>query len=242
MRAGGPRNPTNDGTLCGVYYAVVTQNKDPEGKARVKIRLPWLDQGDTDQTHWALVATPMAGDQYGWYTLPDVDDVVAVMFLAGDITRPVVLGGVWSKTDVPPEKNGDGKNAFRGYKGRSGARVVLDDSSKAKVYFADKTDKNSVTVGATEGDGDGANKRGAPAPPAVNGPAAKSGVTIASMEGEIQMTAKGNLKVTANHIEIISSSEGVDVKASGEATYEGGLVNAFGGSAAKLEGSQTQIN
>ena len=83
MRPGGPRTLSSDGTLVGVYYAVVVQNKDEEKKlGRVKVKLPWLDNGDTDQTQWAQLATPMAGAEFGWYTLPDVGDVVAVVFLA----------------------------------------------------------------------------------------------------------------------------------------------------------------
>ena len=27
----------------------------------------------------------MEGNKFGWYTLPDIDDVVVVMFIAGDI-------------------------------------------------------------------------------------------------------------------------------------------------------------
>lgn len=236
MRAGGPRNPTSDGTLHGVYFAVVTQNKDDTQKRRVKVRLPWLDNGGQDQAHWAELATPMAGAEYGWYTLPDVDDVVAVMFIAGDITRPVVLGGVWSKKDTPPETGPD----FRGYKGRSGARVVMDDSSKGKVYFADKTDKISLTVGEFADGGDGPNKRAAPKPPTISGSSEK-GVNISSMDGSVAMSAKGNLTVEANHIEITSKTDGTDLKGQ-NAEYKGTSVNCFGGSAAKLEGSSTEIN
>ena len=75
--------------------AVVVQNKDPDNLDRVKVRLPWLDHGDTDQTHWAQLVTPMEGDKFGWYALPDIDDVVVVMFIGGDISQPIILGGVY---------------------------------------------------------------------------------------------------------------------------------------------------
>jgi uncharacterized protein involved in type VI secretion and phage assembly len=240
MRAGGPRVPSGDMTLFGVYYAVVAQNKDEEGKCRVKVRLPWLDQGDTEQTHWAHVATPMAGKEYGWYTLPDVGDVVAVMFIAGDINHPVVLGGIWSKTDNPPEDNKSGKNEFRGYRSRAGSRVVFDDSDKTKVYFADKTDKNAVTIGSLEEGSDGPNKRAGEQAPAV-GSGAKEGVSIASMEGELQISAKGKLKVDAQNIEIVSKST-VDIKAASSAELKGATANLNGGGAAKLEGATTGVN
>ncbi len=241
MRAGGPRTATGDMTLFGVYYAVVTQNKDEQGKGRVKVNLPWLDNGTTDQTHWALVSVPMAGDKFGWYTLPDVGDVVAVMFIAGDITQPVVLGGVWSKTDKPPEQGGDGKNDFRGYRSRAGGKMVMDDSSKGKVYLQDKTAQNIIVVGSFEKGGSGDNAVAAPTCPAITGPAGKAGVAIASMEGELQITAKGKLKINAQNIEITAKND-LDIKATGKVTVEGAIGNCNGGSATKAEGSSTKIN
>lgn len=240
MKAGGPRVPTGDMTLPGVYYAIVTQNKDPENKCRVKVRLPWLDNGDRDQTQWAQVAVPMNGAEFGWYTIPDVEDVVAVMFLAGDITRPVILGGVWSKTDAPPEDNSGGKNDFRGYRSRVGHRMVLDDSAQVKVYVADKTDKNAVVVGSFQKGGSGPNARAAATAPAI-GAAAQMGVSIASLEGDVEITAKGKLKVTSQNVEV-SSKTNADFKATGNANLEGAIVNCNGGPAAKLEGSSTEIN
>ncbi len=242
MSAGGPRIGTSDMTLFGVYYGVVTQNKDPENKARVKVRLPWLDHGDVDQTHWAMVSAPMSGAKFGWYTLPDVGDNVALMFIAGDVNQPVVLGGVWSKTDKPPEEGGDGKNDFRGYRSRSGGRVIMDDSSNGKVYFSDKTDKNIVVVGSFQKGGAGNNAHAAPTAPVINGPAGQSGVCIASEEGEMNITAKGKLKVTGMNIEISSKSDNVEIKASKDVNLEGGLGNCNGGPSVKAEGSQTKIN
>ena len=146
MRSGGPRIESLDNTSYGLHYAIVCQNKDPEKLERIKVRLPWLDGGEEDQTHWAQLLTPFEGKKFGWYTLPDVDDVVVVAFIAGDMSQPVIIGGIWSKTDNSPEPNEDGKNNFRGYRSRVGHRLLLDDSSKVKVVFADKTTKNMVGV------------------------------------------------------------------------------------------------
>jgi len=242
MRAGGPRVGTSDMTLYGVYYGVVTQNKDDESKARIKIRLPWLDHGDTDQTHWAVLAAPMSGAKMGWYTLPDVGDVVAVMFINGDVNSPVVLGGVWSKTDKPPEEGGDGKNDFRGYRSRAGARVIMDDSSKGKVYFSDKSDKNVVVVGSFEKGGSGGNAKAAPTADAVNGPAGKSGVCIATEDGDMTISVKGKLTISAMHIELTSKQDNVEIKAKKDCTLEGGMGNLNGGPDVKAAGSKTKIN
>ena len=54
MRAGGPRSDDHDSLYFGLHYGIVCQNKDPDNLDRIKVRLPWLEDGDTDQTHWAL--------------------------------------------------------------------------------------------------------------------------------------------------------------------------------------------
>jgi hypothetical protein len=243
MRPGGPISSGGDGTLLGVYYALVTDNKDPEKLARVKIRLPWMPNGADEHAHWAVLAVPFAGEKFGWYTVPDNGDLVAVIFIAGDISRPVVLGGVWSQKDPPPEDNSGGKNDFRGYKSRSGSRVVLDDSSSSKVYIADGPDKQGLCVGAFQQGGSGPNAKGAPPPSAANGSSAQMGVNIWTGAGDLEISAKGKLVVKAKtHIDIVSGQH-VDLKAQGEATFEASTTNTCTGNAgAKVEGSSTEIN
>ena len=215
MRPGGPRLDSLDHVQYGLHYGVVTQNQDPDNMNRVKVRLPWLDGGDKDQTWWAQLMTPMEGKKFGWYTLPDVDDVVVVMFVAGDTSMPVILGGVWSKPDFSPEPNEDGKNNFRGYRSRSGSRLVFDDSGKVKVWFADKTGKNYLAVGDFAKDGAGPNVCEV-FKPAMSG---SSGVALATMEGKLETTAKTKLTVSAKNIKINAKTT-IDVKAGGDLTLE----------------------
>lgn len=227
MRPGGPRRDSLDHLQLGVHYGIVVQNKDPENLDRVKVRLPWLDKGDVDQTHWAQLMTPMEGKKFGWYTLPDIDDVVVIMFIAGDTSQPVILGGIWSKPDFSPEPNEDGKNNFRGYRSRSGHRLILDDSDKTKVVLADKTTKNMIGIGNFGKAGAGPNVCAVYKPPM----AGEAGVSISSMEGTMEITCKdGAFKVSADQNIKISAKTTVDIKATGELT-------ADGTSAAKLTSS-----
>ena len=238
MRAGGPRQASGDQTLCGIYYGVVTQNKDTDKSlARVKVKLPWLDNSDQDQAFWAQLSTPMAGDQFGFYCLPDVGDVVAVMFIAGDINHPVVLGGVWSKTDKTPEDNGNGKNDFRGYRSRAGSRVVLDDSSNGKVILTDKTDKNVVAVGSFSKGGDGANASEPPKP----GGAGSSGVLVAAMDGKLNINCpSGKLTVSGMSVKI-NAQNNVEMKAGGDLTVDGMMTQVVASMNGNFDGSQAKI-
>jgi uncharacterized protein involved in type VI secretion and phage assembly len=207
-----------DNVQYGLHYAVVCQNKDPENLDRIKVRLPWLDGGDLDQTHWAQLLTPMEGKKFGWYTVPDVDDVVIVMFIAGDVSQPVIIGGVWSTPDFAPEPNEDGKNNFRGFRSRSGSRLILDDSNKVKVVFADKTGKNMVGVGNFAKDGVGPNVCAVYKPP-MSG---NQGVSISSIEGTLELTCKdGALSVEAGDSIKLNAKTTIAVKAGGDMTLEG---------------------
>jgi uncharacterized protein involved in type VI secretion and phage assembly len=215
-----------DAVQYGLHYGIVCQNKDPDNLDRIKVRFPWLDNGDTDQSHWAQLLTPMEGDKFGWYTLPDIDDVVVVVFIAGDMSQPVVIGGVWSTPDFSPETNEDGKNNFRGYRSRAGHRLVLDDSpSGTKVWVADKTTKLMVGMGKFAKDGAGPNICAVWKPP-MSG---EAGVAIASMEGKMEITAKTKLTIKGENIKFNIKTT-FDMKAGSDIQMEGS-------SAAKLTSS-----
>ena len=48
-----------DPRLFGLVVGVVTNNQDPDGLGRVKVRFPWLS--DDEESHWARIAVPMGG-------------------------------------------------------------------------------------------------------------------------------------------------------------------------------------
>jgi len=224
MKPGGPKKDSSDNHQFGLQYGIVTQNKDTEGQNRIKVRLPWLDKGDTDQTHWAQLSQPMEGDKFGWYILPDVDDAVVVMFIKGDMSQPVILGGSWSKPDNSPEPNEDGKNNFRGYRSRSGHRMILDDTDKTKVVVVDKSTKIMIGVGQFEKAGAGPNTCDVYRPPQAE----TKGVSLSSMEGTFEITCKnGTLKIDAEKNITLNSLETFDMKA-------GQDLNVTGTSVAKL--------
>ena len=218
MRSGGPRREALDNVQFGLHYGIVCQNKDPDNLNRIKVRFPWLDGGDTDQSHWAQLVVPMEGKKFGWYVLPDIDDVVVVAFIEGDISQPIIMGGIWSKPDNSPEPNEDGKNNFRGYRSRSGHRLILDDSYKPKVVIADKTCKNVIGIGEFEENGAGPNKC-APFKPPMSG---TTGVSVSTMEGKLELTCKdGKLLIDAKQNIKINAKTTIEIKAGTEIKLEG---------------------
>lgn len=111
--------------------AIVTNNKDPENLGRVKIKYPW--DLENEESYWARISTPMAGNEMGIYFIPEVDDEVLVAFIDGNIEYPIVIGSLWNQSDIPPENNSDGKNNIRKIKSRSGHEIILDDNEEGNT-------------------------------------------------------------------------------------------------------------
>ena len=133
----------------GVTVGIITNNKDPDGLGRVKVKFPWLSQDE--ESNWARVLTPMAGHERGIYFLPEVDDEVLVAFEQGDMNVPYILGALWNGKDKPPVKNDNGKNNQRVIKSRSGHQIILDDTEgEEQIIIQDKTGNNQIIINSKD--------------------------------------------------------------------------------------------
>jgi phage protein D len=84
----------------GLTIGIVTNNKDPDGIGRVRVKFPALS--DQEESWWARVVTPGGGSNAGLMMMPQIDDEVLVGFEHGDLRRPFVLGGLWGTKAKPP--------------------------------------------------------------------------------------------------------------------------------------------
>ncbi|NES84295.1 MAG: VgrG-related protein [Moorea sp. SIO2B7] len=124
-----------------LMVGIVSNNKDPEGWGRVRVKFPTLTE--EHESNWARVIGIGAGKERGFDCLPEINDEVLVAFEHGDMHRPYVIGGVWNGEDKPPEKVDDtvvdGKVRLRTFKTRTGHtfQFVEEDkgSSKKGVYL-----------------------------------------------------------------------------------------------------------
>jgi uncharacterized protein involved in type VI secretion and phage assembly len=138
-----PQRSSGPAQMPGVVIGIVTNNRDPDGMGRIKVRLPSLS--DTDETNWARIAVPMAGKDRGFYFLPEVDDEVLVAFEHGNPRFPLILGALWNGQDSPPASNEDGRNDVRIIKSRSGHVIRLTDKEGAgKIEIIDSSGKSSL--------------------------------------------------------------------------------------------------
>jgi uncharacterized protein involved in type VI secretion and phage assembly len=194
------------GMVRGVSVATVVQNKDPESLGRVKVRFPWRE--NPDESHWARIAVPMAGNNRGTWFLPEVGDEVLVACDAERVEHPYVLGALWNGQDAPPETNSDGKNDLRMIRSRSGHEIIFDDGAQGRIDIHLKDNQRQVRL---DPDGilitdDSGNK-----------------LEIKSTPGEI--TIKSNTKISLQSTTIdIKADASMTLQASGTLTIQGALV------------------
>lgn len=126
----------------GLAVAIVTDNNDPDGLCRVKVKFPWLSTEHTSD--WVRVAAPGAGAERGALFLPEIDDEVLIGFELGDIHYPVILGGLWNGVDLPPMGSGEllegSKVRRRIIRSRAGHEIVIDDGDDGGLTIDIKGD------------------------------------------------------------------------------------------------------
>jgi uncharacterized protein involved in type VI secretion and phage assembly len=199
--------PARAHSIFGVVTGIVTNNQDPDKLGRVKVKFPWLS--DTDESWWARIAAPMAGNERGVFFLPEVDDEVLVAFEHGDPRFAYVIGALWSGSTPPFLTNEDGKNDTRAIKSRSGHTITLNDKDgEETIEIVDKTGKNSIVVSSKD------NKLTITADADISITSANGKVVIAG--NGIELSSKADVKVEA--------AKGMNLKANGKAVLKGATV------------------
>ncbi len=198
-----------DGFIRGLARATVTNNQDPEGLARVRVRLDWQQaEGEpSEDSYWARLAMPMAAAEQGVYFLPEVGDEVLVGFEMGDLTHPCVLGSLWNGQARPPETNDDGRNDPRLIRSRSNTelRFFDGDPPSVELKLADGKHLLMDDQGITLEDASG------------------NSFQIESSSGAITIKSTGQLNLESQTVSIKAGAS-MEVKASGTLTLKGALV------------------
>ncbi|MFN8529057.1 MAG: VgrG-related protein [Anaerolineae bacterium] len=196
--------------LPSVVQGVVTNNKDPDGMGRVKVKFPWLSE--ELESGWARVCMVGAGAQRGLYWMPEVNDEVLVAFEQGDMNLPYVLGGLYNGMDKPLDtadntvKNS--KVALYMLKTNTHTITIKDDSSDESIEIKDAGSKAVIKLTSKSS-------------PAIDIKCTEGKITI---EGGPQVEVKGKqIKVTAETaLEMTGAT--VKLEASGNMTIKGAMV------------------
>lgn len=194
------------GYVKGVAIAIVTQNKDDERLARVRVRYPWHD--NPQESHWARIAAPMAGAERGALFIPEVGDEVLVAFEREDPRFPYILGALWNGQDRPPARNDDGKNDRRVIRSRKRHHLLFDDGAKGVVELTHEKGRKIIL------DDDGFSVQDEKG----------NVVRVETASGAMTIQAKGRLTIKAADI-AIEAAGALELKAGPTLTIQGSLVN-----------------
>ena len=116
----------------GLYPALVTNLVDEESLGRIEVRLPFLGyDGDRDVRAWATLCTPYADKDSGLEILPDKDSQVMVMFEAGNLRRPYIVGAVHWNGKRPAAGCAGQEERHPGVALAGGAGSPFDDTESA---------------------------------------------------------------------------------------------------------------
>lgn len=107
---------------------VVKISEDPASQYRIQVK-PASNASD-QKGIWARLASYYATSGAGSVFCPEVGDEVVLGFLESDPRFPVVLGAVFSKSNVPPLTQADEKNNVKALYTRSKLQLNFDDDKK----------------------------------------------------------------------------------------------------------------
>ncbi|MCU0497607.1 MAG: phage baseplate assembly protein V [Anaerolineae bacterium] len=209
--------PDHHKRFYGVVIGVVTNNKDPEKLARIKVSFPWLSA--ESESNWARIAMPMTGSLMGTFFLPEVGDEVLVMFEHGMVEYPYIVGSLWNGVEKPPQTNEDGKNNFRLIKTRSGHQLMFDDTegaenitvtskSKHTVLMQDKSGEEKIEVKSKSGHIVRLDDKSGSEKVEVIDKSGNNSIVITSTDNTITVKANGKLVMEAQQDVTITSKTG----------------------------------
>jgi phage baseplate assembly protein gpV len=209
-----PSSFRQDSLVVGVVTNA-GDNNSPKG--HVKVKFPAL--GNEVESAWARVVSMGAGVSRGMTFVPEVNDEVIVGFEGGDVTRPLVLGGVYSSANTALDFGVDqGKVARRQIVSRLGHVIELGDGQGP----ADQ--RIALTLAGGEFAVD-LSKEGL----AAKVPAGKP-ISITAGEAKFEIDKQGNITISGQKI-VIKSNSSVEISG----------MNIALKSRAKLEGSGMEL-
>lgn len=115
-------------SINGLQIGIVTDVVDPQNLNRIKVRIPLL--AENGEGIWARLATLNASKEMGSYFIPDVDDEVIVGCLGNSPDAPIILGSLYSSSNIPPFTITE-DNYLKGFVTKVGTKIILDDEKKS---------------------------------------------------------------------------------------------------------------
>ena len=214
----------------GVMLGKVKKNWDSEHEGMVLVEF-FLGEEGKSTSNSIPVMQPYANNSCGFYFLPEVNSVVVVGFLLGNLDSPIVLGCIWDKVNQLPENMANDKNSIKSILTKGGHKLEFNETEneeKIEITTAggmciSLEDKDQIL---TMKDKEGENL-----------------CTMNGKDGSITVEAKKKIVLKADGKEMLTL-DGTGKKASLEAdTIEisAGQALTLKGQSTKLEGNMVEM-
>ncbi|UGU14788.1 type VI secretion system tip protein VgrG [Sinomicrobium kalidii] len=173
--------------LAETQPAVVTDNNDPKGLGRVKVKFHW-----DYESPWIRMVQPHGGGSKGFYFIPEVGEEVLVAYEGGNAEKPYIVGTMYNGN----QKSGyaTANNDLKVIHSRSGTRIKMNDA-EGSIFIEDPSGNTWFM------DGQGNIEVSAPKNVSIRAGENMSltaGKTLTAISGDdTSITAGKNLKETA---------------------------------------------
>ena len=206
------RPPKERDWSANLVVGVVTNNNDPEQAGRVRVKYPSLS--DSEESAWARVATPSAGNARGLLMLPQPNEEVIVGFEHGDARRPIVVGSLFNGRDKPGAdllQNRDGSFALlSNEKIHQHAKKDIEIKSDQNMVVEIKQDEKHTVKGSYTHETTGTGKLKAQS---------------YTVEAGTSMTVKGVSVTVEASAALTLKGATVDIQGSGPVNIKGAIIN-----------------
>jgi phage baseplate assembly protein gpV len=235
----------------------------------VEAVFPHADSGDDDNyscdvrlknSHLLLRRVPIASGHIGTVIIPHVGDLVVVVFEAGDVNQPIVIGRLYDDVDRPPLNHvGEGifrmplaeaddrtiKGAVRNIRSNSPPREILVEMPpKITVRITDGTvhataGKTELTLDQPDGSGGKVTVVAGRTTITMN----QDGDVTVEAAGSMTLEATGDLSLHGRNVDVksdlatsIQAGTGAEVKGGTTATLQGGVSSTVEGATVSVKG------
>lgn len=115
-----------------IYRGVVIDNNDPTNLGRCRVRVPSINSENNPTPPWARpIVLSSVGVGRGSVNIPEVGDVVWVIYENFDKEYPLYIGGTYSIKDIPIDIN----------------RVILYTEEGNEISYDKKKNQYQINVG-----------------------------------------------------------------------------------------------
>ncbi len=136
--------------VYGKYRGTVFNTVDPLSMGRIQALVP--EVLGAIPTGWATPCAPVAGLKAGFFAVPPMASGVWIEFEAGDVSRPIWVGGYWGAVEAPnePPSPAPPLPTQKIWRSDTGLTVAMDDLLQT-VTVSDGLALNQVKIDVKTG-------------------------------------------------------------------------------------------